>query len=72
MFKENEFDKPLTFDPEKVIKYYPGSSKGPLPEDDPEHYSEWFMRNQPEEIYGKGVTPVYRDIGVKWKFAYSK
>lgn len=25
------------------IKYYPGSQKGPLPDDDPESYSRWFV-----------------------------
>jgi hypothetical protein len=31
------------------------------------------MRNQPvEQIYGKGVKPDYRDIGVKWTFGYGK
>jgi len=44
MFKRNEFDdmmaKPLDF---SDIKIYPGSDKGPLPEDDPEHYSKWFI-----------------------------
>jgi hypothetical protein len=71
MFKEHEMDKPLDFDPEKVIKIYPGGPKGPLPEDDPKHYSEWFMRNQPvDEFYGKNSDPDYRDIGVKWTFGY--
>lgn len=73
VLKENDFDKPFDFDPEEIIKYYPGSPKGPLPEDDPEHYSKWFMKNQPvEQIYGKGVDPDFRDIGVKWKYAYGK
>lgn len=27
------------------IKFYPGSQKGPDPEDDPEHYSQWFVKN---------------------------
>ena len=27
------------------IKFYPGSPKGPLPEDDPDHYSRWFIEN---------------------------
>jgi hypothetical protein len=50
-----------------VVKFYPGSSKGMEPEDDPEFYSEWFMRNQPNDlIYGKGVNPDYRDVGAKW------
>jgi hypothetical protein len=34
-----------TQDIEKHIKYYPGSAKGPHPEDDPEHYFKWFMNN---------------------------
>lgn len=73
LFKEGEMDKPLDFDPEDIIKYYPGGPKGPNPEDDPDHYSEWFMRNQPvDEIYGKGADPDFRDIGVKWKYAYGK
>ena len=59
-------------DVDKIIKFYPGSSKGPLPQDDPVHYSEWFMRNQPvQEIYGTTRTD-FRDIGVKWRFVYSK
>ena len=28
-----------------VVKFYPGSSKGMAPEDDPEFYTEWFMKN---------------------------
>lgn len=40
----------MDFDPEKYIRHYPGSPKGPLPADDPKHYSQWFMRNQPTEI----------------------
>lgn len=35
-------------DIDEIVKIYPGSPKGPLPQDDPDHYSEWFMRNQPE------------------------
>ena len=44
-----------------------------MPEDDPDHYSQWFIKNQPvEEIYGKGADPDYRDIGVKYKYVYNK
>ena len=58
---------------EDIVKFYPGSKKGPLPEDDPAHYSEWFMRNQPvDEIYGKGANPSFRDIGVKTKEVYKR
>jgi hypothetical protein len=35
----------LDVNPDEVVKFYPGSDKGPLPEDDPKAYSEWFMRN---------------------------
>lgn len=49
------------------IKIYPGSPKGPRPEDDPEHYSKWFVENQPEWIYEGGVK-TFEDIGVKHKF----
>lgn len=74
LFKEQEFEKRLEIaDPDSLIKTYPGGPKGPLPEDDPEHYSEWFVRNQPNDvIYGKGVVPDYRDIGVKYRFITSK
>lgn len=70
LFKEQEFEKRIELaDPDSVIKAYPGSPKGPLPEDDPEHYSEWFVRNQPNDlIYGKGVVPDHRDIGVQYRF----
>jgi len=31
------------------------------------------MRNQPvEEIYGANAKPTYKDIGVKWKYVWSK
>ena len=43
-----------TFDIDKIVKYYPGSPKGPRPEDDPDHYSDWFIRNQPEELLYDG------------------
>jgi len=27
------------------VKFYPGSDKGPAPEDDPETYSRWFVEH---------------------------
>jgi hypothetical protein len=27
------------------VKLYPGSDKGPNPEDDPDNYSRWFVEN---------------------------
>jgi len=50
---------------EDIVKIYPGSEKGPNPEDDPEFYSDWFIRNQPKELYN-GENPDYQDIGVRW------
>lgn len=29
-------------------KLYPGSARGLLPQDDPQHYSEWIQRNMPK------------------------
>jgi len=47
VFEENEVDEALNSNEvtEADIKYYPGSDKGPLPEDDPEFYSNWFVKN---------------------------
>ena len=70
------WDEPLGVPLEEldnVVKEYPGSAKGPEPEDDPKHYSEWFMRNQPEDlIYGKDVERDYSDLGVKWRWVYAR
>jgi hypothetical protein len=32
------------------IKHYPGSSKGPKPDDDPEYFAEWYVNNISEEM----------------------
>lgn len=29
------------------MKQYPGSSRGPRPEDDPEHYAAWWDKHKP-------------------------
>ena len=48
------------------IKFYPGSIKGPEPEDDPESYSKWFYDNQPKSTLINGsVLP--ENIGAKTK-----
>ena len=47
---------------------YPGSLKGPEPEDDPETYSRWFFEHQPKSLYSDQTNPTYDDIGVKKKF----
>ena len=61
-----------TTDYEKHIKYYPGSKKGPLPSDDPDHYSNWFMQNIPEEIIWPDGNVDYRDIGVKYQTTWKR
>lgn len=52
MFKRNELDEVFAtqYDMSEV-KFYPGSAKGPNPEDDIETYSRWFVENQPKSIY---------------------
>ena len=57
---------------DEIVKIYPGSPKGPLPEDDPEFYSKWFMRNQPEDIIYPKKPINYRDIGVKYRMIWTK
>jgi hypothetical protein len=68
IFKRNEIDEILA---EKVdlseIKVYPGSDKGPLPEDDVDHYSKWFVENQPKSLMTDGI-PDFDDLGVKRRF----
>lgn len=49
------------------VKIYPGSDKGPNPEDDIENYSRWFIENQPKSIYD-GSQADYSDLGVKKKY----
>ena len=54
---------------ENIVKLYPGGPNGPKPEDNVEHYSDWFMRNHPDElIYGKRDQYDYHDLGVRWKY----
>jgi hypothetical protein len=59
-FKRNEVDEMMnqTLDLSEV-KIYPGSDKGPLPEDDPDNYSRWFIENQPKSLYKDGDTNDY-------------
>lgn len=68
-FKRNDIDEIMNtkYDMSEV-KIYPGSDKGPNPEDDPENYSRWFIENQPKQIYPDGYTNDYRDIGAKRKY----
>lgn len=52
--------------PEEEIKFYPGSAKGPAPEDDPESYSRWFIEHQPPSTLIDGVINS-EELGVKKK-----
>ena len=46
VFERNEFDDIIMKDYDlSEVKYYPGTEKGPLPSDDPEGYSKWFVEN---------------------------
>lgn len=46
MTKRNSIDDILTRDYDmSEVKYYPGSIKGPEPEDDIQSYSKWFAEN---------------------------
>lgn len=68
---EGKFDNDL--DMSKIVKFYPGSSKGPLPEDDPDHYSEWFVRNQPTDLIYQGEDEGnLADLGVRHKYLWNK
>ena len=77
-FKRNQMDDLLDGkfdndypDIQNLVKIYPGSPKGPLPKDDPDFYSQWFMRNQPDDhIYGDVKN--YHDIGVRYKYLWHK
>jgi len=58
LLRNNEFETPPCSEAElkAAVKIYPGSKAGPLPADDPKHYSEWFWRNQKhvkDLVYGK-------------------
>lgn len=41
------------------VKFYPGSDKGPMPEDDVETYSRWFFENQPASCKDKNGVPSF-------------
>lgn len=61
---DKEFAKPAI--PIEEIKFYPGSIKGPMPEDDPETYSRWFYEHQPKSLKEDGVLNV-DELGIKKK-----
>ena len=46
IFEKNEFDEGLARHiPDEEVKYYPGSIKGRMPEDDPESYAKWLVEH---------------------------
>ena len=46
MFNKSALDHAINFKPDmSEVKEYPGSLAGPNPEDDPQHYSKWFVEN---------------------------
>ena len=70
LFSNNtQIDKELALEiPLDQIKVYPGSVKGPRPEDDPESYEKWFIENQPEVLKDKFGNIVDADaLGYKTK-----
>lgn len=66
IFEDNDVDAALDSAhlDESEVKYYPGSDKGPNPEDDPEFYSDWFVNNQPK-VFQEGDG---KELGMKKKF----
>lgn len=46
-------------------KIYPGSPKGPYPENDPETYADWYLKNIPQHTrdFLDKVSP--REVGVR-------
>ena len=68
LFKRNEYDEAIAEEVDiSEVKIYPGSEKGSQPEDDAEHYSKWFIDNQPKSIY-RGERHDFADIGAKRKY----
>lgn len=71
MKKQIEFSK--TIDWKKHTKYYPGSKKGPDPEDDPDHYLEWFINNYPKDVlHPDGSEPDWRAMGIKIRSTWQR
>jgi len=53
--------------PDDEIHFYPGSIKGPNPEDDPDAWSDWYWKHQPKSAFLDGkIKP--EDVGVKVKY----
>lgn len=43
-------DQGINFTDTSDVKEYPGSSQGPLPEDDPDFFADWYVNNIPKEM----------------------
>ena len=51
-FEKDDWHEMITKDHDlSEVKCYPGSEKGPLPEDDPQSYTKWFVENQPRKLF---------------------
>lgn len=66
-FNEKVEEMAKLIDIENVVKEYPGNKKGPLPEDDPDHYTEWFINNFPREMVWPDGKEDWTLLGVKIK-----
>jgi hypothetical protein len=49
------------------LKMYPGSAQGPDPSDNPSHYIEWFLENQPSQFSSGDEETDLRMAGIKIK-----
>ena len=71
LLKRNDIDDILLADYDlSEVKYYPGSDKGPLPEDDPEGYSKWFVENQPKKLFADLPRTDFKEFGAKRKYVF--
>ncbi|CDW89254.1 UNKNOWN [Stylonychia lemnae] len=66
---KNEIDDLMTKDFDlSEVKFYPGSIKGPRPEDDPRAYTKWFVENQPKKAFeGVALGQNFSEFGVSSK-----
>lgn len=68
-FEKDDWHDIITKEPDlSEVKFYPGSDKGPLPEDDPENYTKWFVENQPRNLFSKYTKENnFKEFGIKQK-----
>jgi hypothetical protein len=68
LFKKNAADEVFATELDvNEIKLYPGSPKGPEPEDDPVYYSKWFLEHQPKSLRNENGD-IYEDLGMKVRY----